>query len=49
MKTVFEDNSVSLRRIWTELRGNSYYKPPGASYMAQGPQKQTETFKKTTL
>ena len=27
------------------LRGNSSYKPPGASYAAQGPQKQPEILK----
>ena len=32
----------SLRRSWTKLGGNSSYKPPGASYSAQAPQKQTE-------
>ena len=32
-------------RIWTKLEGNSSYKLPGASYTAQGPQKQSETFK----
>ena len=37
------DNSVSLRRIWSKLAGYSSYKPPGASYTAQGPQKQPET------
>ena len=26
-----------LPRIWTKLGGNSSYKPPGASYIAQGP------------
>ena len=35
--TVFGDNSVSLRRIWTKLGGKSSYKPPGASYTAPGP------------
>ena len=29
-------------RIWTKLGGKSSYKPPGASYTAQGPQKQPE-------
>ena len=33
----FVDISVSLRRIWTKLVGNSSYEPPGASYIAQGP------------
>ena len=32
-------------RIWTKLGGNSSYKPPGASYTAHGPQKQSEIFK----
>ena len=41
-KTFFGDNSVSLGRIWAKLTGNSSYKPPGASYTAQGPQKQPE-------
>ena len=39
------DNSVSLRRIWTKLEGNSSYKSPGASYTAQGAQKQPEILK----
>ena len=33
-------------RIWTKLCGNSSYKPPGASYTAQGPQKQPEIIKR---
>ena len=43
---ILGDNSVSLRRIWTKLWGNSSYKPPPeASYTAQGPQKQPEIIK----
>ena len=33
---------MSPWRIWTKLGGNSSYKPLGASYAAQGPQKQPE-------
>ena len=33
-------NSVAPNRIWKKLKGNSSYKPPGASCTAQGPQKQ---------
>ena len=40
------DNSVLLRRIWTKLEGDSSYKPPGASYTAQGRQKQPDIMKK---
>ena len=36
-------------RIWTELRGNSSYKPPGVSYAAQGPQKQPNSLEKGFL
>ena len=36
---------MSWRRIWTNFRGNSSYKPPGASYTAQGPQTQLEIVK----
>ena len=32
-------------QIWTNLGGNSSYKPPGASYAAPGPQQQPEFFK----
>ena len=42
---VWGDNSVSLRRIWMKLGGNSSYRPPGASYTSQGPQKQAEVIK----
>ena len=42
---MFGDNSVTLRRIWTKLWGNSFYKPPGAYYTAQGPQEQPEIVK----
>ena len=35
-----------LPRIWTKLRGNYSYKPPGVSYTAQGPHKQPEILKK---
>ena len=31
--------------IWTRLGGNSSYKPPGAYYIAQGPQKQPDILK----
>ena len=41
-KGLFGDDSVSLRRIWTKLGGNSHHKPRGASYTAQGPQGQPE-------
>ena len=34
-----------MPRIWTKLGGNSSYKPPGASCIAQGPQKQPDIFK----
>ena len=34
------------RRIWTKPGGNSSNKPPGASYTAQGPQKQSEISKR---
>ena len=44
-KTIVGDNSVSLRRIWTKLEGNPSYKPPEASYTAQGSQKQPEILK----
>ena len=33
---------MSLRRIGTKLVGNSSHTPPGASYTAQGPQKQAK-------
>ena len=36
---------MSLRRIWTKLGGKSSYTPPGASYVAQRPQKQAEILK----
>ena len=36
---------MSHRRIWTTLGENPSYKPPGASYIAQGPQKQQEILK----
>ena len=39
---LFGDNSVSLRRIWMKLGGNSSYEPPGASCTAQAPQKRSE-------
>ena len=39
------DDSVSLRRIWTKLGENYSYKPPGACYTPQGPQKQPEFIK----
>ena len=42
---LFGDNLVSLRRIWTKLGGFFSYKPPGASYTPQGPQKQPEIVK----
>ena len=32
-------------RIWKKLWGFGYYKPPGASCTAQGPQKEPEKFK----
>ena len=48
-KRFFGDTSVSLRRIWMKLGENSSYKPPGASYTAQGPQKQPEIFKNTAI
>ena len=38
----FPRNRQSLRRIWTKHGGKSSYKPPGAFYIAQGPQKQPE-------
>ena len=47
--TAWGDNSVSLRRIWTKHRANSSYKPPGASYTAQGLQKQPEIIKTLLL
>ena len=47
--TFLGDNSVSLRRIWTTLGGNSSYKLPGASYTAQGHQKQPEINKQLFL
>ena len=42
MIPISRDNSVSLRRIWTKLRGNYSYKSRGAYYTTQGPQKQLE-------
>ena len=36
------DSSLSLRRIWMKLGETSSYKPPGAFYTAQGPQKPPE-------
>ena len=36
---------VSVIRISTKLLRYSSYKPPGASYTAQGPQKQPDIFK----
>ena len=39
---MFGDNSLPLKRILMKLGGNSSYKPPKASYKAQGPQKPTE-------
>ena len=36
---------IATRLIWTKLGAKSFYKPPGASYKAQGPQKQSETLK----
>ena len=44
LRTHFK-NSVSIRRIWTKLGGNSSYKPPRAYYTAQGTQKQPEILK----
>ena len=44
-KSSFGNNSVSPRRIWTKLGGNSSYKHPGASHTAQGPRKQPEILK----
>ena len=41
----FGDSLMSPRRIWTKLRRNSSYEPPGASYTAQTPQKQPEILK----
>ena len=40
MPILWGDNSMSLRRIWTKL--GFCVSPPGASYTAQGPQKQSE-------
>ena len=48
-KPCLENNSMSLRRMWARLKGKSSYKPPGASYTAQGPQKQPEILKPTFL
>ena len=42
---VIGDTSVSLRRIWTTLGGNSSYNPTEASYTAQGLQKQPAILK----
>ena len=39
---VLGDNSVSLRWIWTKLRGCVSYKPPRVAYTAQGPQERPE-------
>ena len=37
--------NVPWARIWRKYNGNSSHKPPGASYPAQGPQKQSEILK----
>ena len=39
---IYDNLSVSLRRIWTKLGGNSSYEPAGASYTVQASQKQPE-------
>ena len=36
-------------RIWMKLGRNSFYKSPGASYTAQGPEKQPEILKNLVL
>ena len=46
---LFVDNLVSLRRIWTKLGERITYKPSGASYTAQGRQKQPEIVKNILL
>ena len=46
---MFGENSGSLRRIWTKLGDFFSYKPPGASFTAQGPQKQPEVIKNLFL
>ena len=35
-KHMYEDNSVSLKRIWMKLAGNSSYKPPGGFLYSSG-------------
>ena len=40
-------HSESLMRIWPNLGIFSFYKPPGASYTAQGPQKHEEILNHT--